>query len=414
MPIPSVAPATVGAAPAGVPMAPRPYRYQSVPSASAGRGIPAARNRGLVTVVTTLVILIVCFLIGSGIYYFINRTGTTPTLNAIDVSVQSTTETGATITWKTDKPASSQVIVRDSSGAIITETEPQETMDTGHSVVVGGLKPNTTYHYTLVSKDVNGTETTREGELKTTTAVAVDKTPPTISGSGVANITESSAIITWTTNERSTSQVKYAKDEKNTSTTPVETNLAITHSVTLTNLDSGTTYSFTIISQDAAGNEATSSASQPFTTLTPIPVGIQVGNRAPDFALKDLSGKDVKLSDFRGKIVMINFWAVWCDPCTKELPFIQSVSDTWTGKQLVVLAIAVKTDEQLPAVNEFITQNHYTFPVLFDAQGQAGSLYSITAVPRTFFIDAEGIVRKVQVGDFKDQSAIENILNSIK
>jgi peroxiredoxin len=395
-------------------MAPRPYRYQSVPSASAGRGVPAARNRGLVTVVTTLVILIVCFLIGSGIYYFINRTGTTPTLNAIDVSVQSTTETGATITWKTDKPASSQVIVRDSSGAIITETELQETLDTGHSVVVSSLKPNTTYSYTLISRDAAGAETKSEGKLTTTTVATTDKTAPTISGVNVSNITESSAIVTWLTNEPATSQVKYKKTEKTSSTTPVNKNLTTSHSVILTKLDSGTAYSFTIISKDAAGNEATSSASQTFTTLTPIPVGTQVGNRAPDFTLQDLNGKDVKLSDFRGKTVMINFWAVWCDPCVKELPSIQAISDSWSGKGVQVLAIAVKENEQLDTVEQYIEQNPYTFHVLWDSKGQAESLYGVSILPTTFFIDAEGIIKKPpQIGSFEDQAAIEKILNSL-
>jgi thiol-disulfide isomerase/thioredoxin len=412
MPIPSVAPATVGAAPASVPMAPRSYRYQSVPSASAGRGVPAARNRGLVTVVTTLVILIVCFLIGSGIYYFINRTGTTPTLNAIDVSVQSTTETGATITWKTDKPASSQVIVRDSSGAIITETELQETLDTGHSVVVSSLKPNTTYSYTLISRDAAGAETKSEGKLTTTTAATTDKTAPTISGVNVSNITESGAVITWITDEPATSQVKYEKTEKTSSTTPVNTDLTTTHNVTLTKLDSGTTYNFSIISKDAAGNEAAAAANQTFKTLTPIPVGSQVGNRAPDFALKDLDGKDVKLSDFQGKIVMINFWAVWCGPCKDELPFIQAISDSWSGKGVQVLAIAVKENEQLDTVQQYITQNSYTFQVLFDSQG-INSVYNATYLPTTFFIDKEGIIKKIQVGSFQYQSGIESILNSL-
>lgn len=321
MPIPSMAPATAGAAPAGVPIAPRPYRYQSVPSASAGQSIPAPRNRGLPMVLTTLVILIVCFLIGGGIYYFINRPGTTVTPNAIensvlsqDVSVQSTSETGAAITWKTDRPASGQVIVRDSSGAVVAETTSQETSDTSHSAEITGLKPNTTYHYTIVSTDDAGNETTSEGKLQTSAAVTADKTPPTILGVNVSNVTESSAIITWTTNEPATSQVKFEKNEKIGSTTPVDKNLTTNHSIRLAKLDSGATYSCSVISRDAAGNEAVSATKQTFKTLTPIPVGTQVGNRAPPFALKDLNGRDVKLGDFRGKPVMINFWAVCVAP----------------------------------------------------------------------------------------------------
>jgi len=375
-------------------------------------------------VVTTLFIVIVCFLIGSGIYYLFNRTGTTSTLNSAidnsllimqDISIESRTETGATIKWATDKPATSSVTITDASGATITETEPQATLDTDHSVVVNGLKPNTTYYYTLISRDATGVETKSERKLLTTAAATIttDKTAPTISGVNVSNVTESSAIVTWTTNEPATSQVKYEKTEKYGSTTPIDKNLTTNHSVRITKLDSGTTYNCSVISRDAAGNEVVSATKQTFKTLTPIPIGTQVGNRAPAFTLKDLSGKDVRLGDFRGQTVMINFWATWCEPCVEELPYIQAVSNG-SKRGVVALAIAVKTNEQLTSVEQFIRQNSYAFPVLFDAQGQVNSLYNVSTLPTTFFIDAEGIVRKVQVGSFENQSTIENILNSIK
>jgi peroxiredoxin len=368
----------------------------------------------------------VCLLVGGGIYYFINRTETTPTvnnavdnlpLNIQDVSVQSTTETGATITWKTDKPASSQVIIRDFNGAVITKSDPQETLNTTHSVAVSGLKPNTTYYYTSVSKDVSGIETTREGKLTTASAttavVAADKTAPKISGVNVSQITETGAIVTWATDEPATSQVKYTTDNGNTSTTPVNDNLTTTHSITLTELDSGTTYKYSAISTDAAGNEANLLADQPFATLNAIQTGAKEGNRAPDFSLKDLDGRTRSLSAFSGQIVMINFWAVWCQPCVKELPYVQAVSDNWTHGQVAVLAIAASTDEQLSAVEEFIRENQYTFPVMFDSQG-VYDLYGVNVLPTTFFIDKKGIIRKVQVGSFEDQASIESILNSLQ
>jgi peroxiredoxin len=329
MPIPSVAPAAAGAAPAGVPMAPRPYGYQKVPVASVERRIPTSGNRGLTRVVTTAVILMVCFFIGSGIYYFFSRTEATPIPNS---------------------------------------------------------------------------------SLDTTTLVTADKTPPTISGFNVSNITESSATITWTTDEPATSHVEYGKTETYGSTTRLDTKLAASHSATLTRLDSSTHYNFRVVSKDASGNEAKSATNQTFQTLTPEPA--QEGNRAPDFTLQNLKGEDVTLSSFRGKTVMINFWAVWCDPCVKELPSIQNVSKEWSSKGLVVLAIAVKENEQLDTVEQYITQNSYTFPVLFDSQG-INSVYNATYLPTTFFIDTEGIIKKIQVGSFENQAAIEKILNPL-
>jgi len=419
MPIPSVAPATAGATSASIPMAPRPYGYQAAPTASDARRAPVSRKGGLSGFAITMII-IMCLLVGSGVYYFLNRTGTTSTPdNAVSTStltmqnppITSTTETGATIKWTTDKPSTSLVKITDASGAVI-KTIPEETLASSHSITISGLSPSTTYHYTVVSTDATGTSTTSEGTLKTTAAVITDKTAPTISGVNVSNVTESGAIITWITNEPATSQVQYQKPENVSSTTPLDNNLTTSHSVILTKLDSGTTYNFTIMSQDAAGNQAMSTTMQTFKTLTPIPVGTQVGNRAPDFTLQDLNGKDVKLSDFSGKIVMINFWATWCGPCLKELPYIQAVSDNWSNKGVQVLAIAAKANEPLDVVGQYIQQNGYTFQVLYDSQGING-VYNVSELPTTFFIDKEGIIQKIQVGSFQDQDTIENILSTL-
>jgi peroxiredoxin len=422
MPIPSVAPAAAGAASASIPMAPRPYQYQTAPSAPAARGIPASGNRGLTRVVSTIVIIVVCLLIGGGIYYFFNRQGTsptpdnavsTPTLTMQNHPITSTTETGATIKWTTDKPSTSLVEITDASGAVIKKI-PEETLASSHSITISDLSPSTTYHYKVVSTYTTGTPTTSEGTLTTTAAIITDKTAPTISAVNV-NVTESGAIITWITNEPATSQIKYGKTETYDSTTPLDNNLTTTHNVTLTQLDSATTYNFTILSQDAVGNQATSATNQTFKTLTPIPVGLQVGNRAPDFTLQNLDGQNVTLSSFRGKIVMINFWATWCGPCKDELPYIQAVSTEWSSKGVVVLAVAVKTNEQFDTVQQFISQNSYTFPVLFDSQGVADNLYGASTLPTTFFIDAEGIIKKSpQIGSFENKAAIENILNSLQ
>ncbi|MGB8706760.1 MAG: redoxin domain-containing protein [Dehalococcoidia bacterium] len=417
-PIPRAAPASASAASVSRALTTRPHPYQAVPPTPIERGISDSGKRRLVRTFTTLFILIVCVLVGSGIYFFFHQTGTQSppestidtTISSIQSVVPSTTEAGATITWKTDKPATSQV----NYGKTETygSTTPLDTnLSTSHSVTLTGLDPNTTYNFKVISTYADGNEATSKGEL--TTLATADKIAPTISGVNVSNVTESSAIITWHTDERATSQIKYSKSEEAVSTTPLDNNLITDHNVTLTKLDSGTTYNFTIMSKDAAGNEATSASNQPFKTLTPIPVGTQVGNRAPDFSLQDLSGKDVKLSDFRGKIVMINFWAIWCIPCKDELPYMQAVSDNWSGKGVVVLPIAVNTSERLDTVGEYITQNSYTFQVLWDAKGQAESLYSVSTLPTTFFIDREGIIKKIQVGSFDDQASIESILNSL-
>ena len=182
----------------------------------------------------------------------------------------------------------------------------------------------------------------------------------------------------------------------------------------MTGLDDGTTYYFQAISKDSNGNTATS-ANQTFETPTAIPVGSQVNQRAPDFTLQNLAGQNVnvKLSDFRGKVVMINFWAIWCGPCLEEMPFLQSISDNWSSADLAIIAIANNYNESLATVNEFIVDEGYTLPVYYDSEGQAKSLYSISTWPTTFFIDAEGIIKYIQFESFSDQAEIESRLNSL-
>ena len=422
LPIPRAAPVAASAASVSRALTTRPHPYQAVPPTPIERGISDSGKRRLVRTFTTLFILIVCVLVGSGIYFFFHQTGTQPppestidtTISSIQsVSISSTTETGATITWKTDEPATSQV----NYGKTETygSTTPLDTnLSTSHSVTLTGLDPNTTYNFKVISTDAAGNEITPKGGELTTLATA-DKTAPTISGLSVSYITESSAIITWHTNEPATSQIKYSKSEEAVSTTPLDENLTTTHNVTLTKLDSGTTYNFTIMSKDAAGNEATSAASQTFTTLTPIPIGSKVGNRAPDFTLKNLDGQNVTLSSFRGKIVVVNFWATWCGPCMKELPFFQAISDNWSAQDLKILAINHK--ETRNQVLSELTGEGYTFTILLNPAGEVSALYGITpttSIPRTFFIDADGIIRKVQEDSFQSRTEIENILNSLK
>jgi peroxiredoxin len=169
------------------------------------------------------------------------------------------------------------------------------------------------------------------------------------------------------------------------------------------------------MSKDAGGNEATLAENQTFKTKSIIPVGSQKGNRAPDFTLKDLNGKNVKLSDFQGKIVMVNFWATWCVPCKDELPFFQAISKDWSGEELVILAIHVKNGAA--TAQSWINDKEYTFPVLLDSEGNAQTLYGFTAstpIPKTFFIDRDGIIREVKDVSFSSKTEIENILNSLQ
>lgn len=132
---------------------------------------------------------------------------------------------------------------------------------------------------------------------------------------------------------------------------------------------------------------------------------------APDFRLKNLDGQFVTLSEFRGKPVLINFWASWCQPCREEMPYLQQVYDEWTSKGLVLLTIDM--GETPAAINKFFAENNLSLPVLLDTDKEVGREYGITGVPETFLIDKNGIIRKKQIGAYPDKKSIENDLNLI-
>jgi peroxiredoxin len=359
--------------------------------------------------------------VGGGIYYFINQAETPlPSNNGITditpLSIQSgptssTTETGATITWETNEPTTGKVEYGTSE--TYGSTAPQDTsLSTSHSIALTGLDPDTTYYFKVTSQDAAGNEVSAEDSL--TTLATADETPPTISGVSVSNITKSSAIITWTTNERATSQVQYGKTETYGSSSPPNTNLTESHNVTLTGLSDNTTYYFKVISKDASENEATLAAEdQKFTTEADIPVGYEKGNLAPEISLKDIYNNTWTLSQFGGKIVIVNFWFTTCGPCTEELPYFQEIqaSDDWSDVKI----LAVNYKETAPLVRSFLQDNpQYEFTVLLDTNGTVGDSYDISTCPTTFFIDAQGIVREIQEGNFESQDQIEDILRTLQ
>lgn len=117
--------------------------------------------------------------------------------------------------------------------------------------------------------------------------------------------------------------------------------------------------------------------------------GLSIGEKAPDFEVKTLQGDLVKLSDYQGKKVMLNFWATWCPPCKEEMPdmekFYQQASDD-------VVILAVNIDPQYN-VNKFVTEMGITFPILLDEKDKVNSMYQVLTIPTTYFIDKKGIIR---------------------
>jgi peroxiredoxin len=339
------------------------------------------------------------------------RDTTPPVISGAEVS--NTTETSAIITWQTDEPATSQVMMCEADGGC-TWTELDENLVTNHSVNLSDLKPNTAYHFTATSTDAKGNQAIAEGDLNTLAQAAT--TTLTISGIKVSNITDLSATIGWMTDKAATSQLEYGTTNAYGSTTTLDQELTTSHSITLTGLKPITTYHFKVKAKDAGGNEATSQ-DQTFTTLSTvsaaIEVGPEVGKLAPDFTLQDINGETVKLSDFRGKIVMINFWQD-IQQSRNELSVIQEVYDKWPQDKLAILAISWK---QTLAVTESVAKSKgLTLPILLDETGEVAAKYEVAQSPATFFINTQGTIRdtKYYPATLKSVAQIESILNSMQ
>jgi len=246
---------------------------------------------------------------------------------------------------------------------------------------------------------------------------AVDSTPPVIQNVSASSITRTGAIISWKTDEPATSQVMYCEADKQCLYSSLDKELVTNHSVTLSDLKPATTYHITALSKDASENEAAADLQKELKTSAQADTtqeGLAVGNRAPDFTLKNLAGETVSLSQFRGKIVMVNFWATSCTPCVREMPYIQEVYQSG-NYNLEVLAIASNSGENIQTVKSFRDNNGYTFRVLLDSQGATQTKYGVTSWPRTFFINTEGVIKYLQPTDsgFSSKTEIENILKSL-
>jgi thiol-disulfide isomerase/thioredoxin len=121
---------------------------------------------------------------------------------------------------------------------------------------------------------------------------------------------------------------------------------------------------------------------------------IAEGETAPNFRFKDQSGKDLSLFDFRGKVVLINFWATWCPPCREELPSLVSLLRQTDPNQLKILALSV--DESWAPVKEYLRQVGMSFPVYDDFDRNISTRYGTLKFPETYIVDRKGtVVRKV-------------------
>lgn len=138
---------------------------------------------------------------------------------------------------------------------------------------------------------------------------------------------------------------------------------------------------------------------------------------APDFALADLSGRTVRLSGLRGKVVLVNLWATWCPPCREEMPSMERLYQRLGPRGMELLAVSQDDPDARPAVERFVEEVGVTFPILLDPMRDVGSRYRVWGYPETFVVDRDGRIVERVIGprhwDAPDHvAAIEALLSA--
>ncbi len=139
--------------------------------------------------------------------------------------------------------------------------------------------------------------------------------------------------------------------------------------------------------------------------------GPKVGSSAPDFTLPTVDGKGVTLSDLRGKAVLINFWASWCQACQYEMPFLQAANLQYASQGLVVLGVDI--GESRGTVQQFMSDYGLSFVAALDGNQHVTGIYKVVPIPTSFLVDAQGVIRFKKVGAFADLTELQSALKRI-
>jgi len=123
----------------------------------------------------------------------------------------------------------------------------------------------------------------------------------------------------------------------------------------------------------------------------------QENSPAPVVTVNALNGKPLSLSDLKGKVVILNFWATWCPPCREEIPSMMKLNSSMAGKPFQMIAVSID-EGGLPAIESFFKTSGFSLPAYTDPDNRAARIYGITGVPETFIIDKNGILLKKVIG----------------
>ncbi|MCM3693412.1 peroxiredoxin family protein [Neobacillus niacini] len=140
---------------------------------------------------------------------------------------------------------------------------------------------------------------------------------------------------------------------------------------------------------------------------------VKEGNPAPNFELTTLGGETVQLSDYKGKKVILNFWATWCPPCKAEMPHMQNFYEKNKGNDIEIVAVNLTNmDKGKTEIENFVKEYGLTFAIPLDEEGTIGAQYQAFSIPTSYIIDSKGIITKKIIGPM-DEDMMKNLTNEI-
>ena len=155
------------------------------------------------------------------------------------------------------------------------------------------------------------------------------------------------------------------------------------------------------------------SSRNPSTNSIEVASAPREGFLAPDFTLNTLDGNEITLSALRGNIVVINIWATWCPPCRAETPALQNSYEQYKDVGVVILGVDLTNQDSIEDVKNFVRDFKLTYPILLDVEGKVAGLYQNTALPSTYFVDRQGIIRTVMIGGPISETFIQSKIEAI-
>lgn len=225
-----------------------------------------------------------------------------------------------------------------------------------------------------------------------------------------------------------TSSIDMSNSETESLTIEITTSSAdenssqVTTEITTTSVDEETspvtteakTVSSTEQTKPATTTSATTKATTtPITTTVPEETKpILAENTTADFTVLNKDGDEVKLSDYFGKPIVVNFWATWCGPCKSELPAFDKAYKEYGDKiEFLMVNLTDGSWDTISSVNQFVSDGGYTFPVYFDTEYSASDAYNIYSIPETIFIAADGTLSDSQIGALSESSLTKKLDN---